>query len=197
MAIDPNALLTAALGLAGVPLGSWLTSRGTARADASAEREALGAQFEAMVLAVAELRAAAEADHVLWSNPWETVRVILLASMTALGPAAFAKETDHRQLAAGLGAAGWFLARERSQAKAATASFVPRLAAVAAAAAPLMRHPDAGIREGAEHFMAAVFSYHESRNATALEVAAADFGSAVRAVLYPAPRRLLRRRRWS
>ncbi|MFF9097578.1 hypothetical protein ACF1AX_31205 [Streptomyces sp. NPDC014802] len=188
MTFDPNALITASIGLAGVPLGAWLTARATARANARAEHDALGKQFDSMVLAVADLRAAVEADQALWSNRWERLRAAALAAMTGLGPAAFTKGSDRRQLAAVLGGAGWFLAQERSQMKTATASLIPKLAAVAAAAAPLLRNSDTGVRDATDRLMTTIYSYHETRNAAELEAAAAGFGNAVRAVLYPTSR---------
>lgn len=195
MTFDPNALITATIGLAGVPLGSWLTARATARADAKAEQGALGAQFDAMVHAVADLRAAVEADHSLWSNRMETARAGLLASMAGLGVAAFAKEPNWRQIAAGAGGAAWVLTQERTQVKTATASIVPKLAAVAQAAAPLLRHSNAGIREATDGLMTEVFRYHESRTPRELEAAAGNFGRAVQAELNPPARRHLPGRR--
>ncbi|MFI1767504.1 hypothetical protein ACH41H_36405 [Streptomyces sp. NPDC020800] len=189
MQFDPNALIAPAVGLVAVPLGSWLNARATAKAEAKAERDSLGKQFDAMVHAVADLRAAVEADHSLWSSRMETVRAGMLASMAGLGVAAFAKGQDWRQLAAGAGGAGWFLAQERHQMKTATASLVPKLAAVAAAAAPLMRHSDTGIRAATDHFMTTAFNYHASRNPQGLAEAARDFGSAVQAALHPTRRR--------
>ena len=188
MQFDPNALIAPAVGLVAVPLGSWLNARATAKAETKSERDSLGKQFDAMVLAVADLRAAVETDHSLWSNRMETVRAGILASMTGLGVAAFAKDPDWRQLAAGAGGAGWFLAQERNQTKAATASLIPKLAAVAAAAAPLMRHSDVGVREATDHFMTTAFSYHESRNPEGLETASRNFGRAVQAALNPTRR---------
>ncbi|MGP3922281.1 hypothetical protein [Streptomyces sp. 8N616] len=184
MTFDPNALIGVAGTLAAVQLGARMNARATARAEARAERDNLGAQFDAMVLAVAGLRAAVEADRALWRNRLETVRAGTLAAMTGLGPAAFAKGSDWRQIAAAFGGAGWFLAQERNQTKAATASLTPKLAAVAAAAAPLMRHSDVGVREATDRLMSAAFSYHETRSAEQLEATTADFGTAVRAVLY-------------
>ncbi|MGV4984532.1 hypothetical protein ACVB8X_14010 [Streptomyces sp. NRAIS4] len=192
MHIDINSLIATGGTLASVALGAGLTaivnSRATARADAKAEQGALGAQFDAMVHAVADLRAAAEADHSLWSNRMETVRAGILASMAGLGVAAFAKEPDWR-MAAGAGGVAWFLAQERTQVKTATASIVPKLAAVAHAAAPLLRHSNAGIREATDSLMAEVFRYHESRSPRDLETAAGNFGCAVQAVLNPPARR--------
>lgn len=199
MHIDINALINLVGTLTAVALGAGLTarinSRATARAEAKAEHDALGAQFDTMVLAVAELRAAVEADRILWSNWKEELRRIALAGMTGLAPAAFVKGSERRQLAAFAGGAGWFLGQERIRMKDATASLIPKLAAVAAAASPLLRHSDTGVQEATDRFMTAIYSYHESRNATELEAAAHNFGSAVRGVLYPASRRRLAWRR--
>ncbi|MGW0230914.1 hypothetical protein ACWDWO_21605 [Actinopolymorpha singaporensis] len=189
MNFDLNSLISAVVVLAGVPLGSWLTTRGTARAEARAERGALEAQFNAMVVAAAAVRAAVDADRALWNSRWERVRAGTLAAVIGLGPAAFTRGSDRRQIAAFLGGAGWFLAQERTRMQTATASLIPKLAAVGASGAPLLRHSDARVRESTERFIAAIFSYHEARDASDLEAATAAFSSAVRAVLYSTPHR--------
>ncbi|WDO09942.1 hypothetical protein ME763_32145 [Streptomyces murinus] len=189
MNLDVNSLVNLAATLGAVALGSWLTARTTARADAKAEQGALGAQFDAMVHAVADLRAAVDANRSLWSNPMETARAGVLATMAALGVAAFAKEPNWHKAAAGAGGAAWILAQERAQVKTATASIVPKLAAVAHAAAPLLRHSNVGIREATDGLMASVFRYQASDGAQEVETAAENFGRAVQAVLNPAPQR--------
>ncbi|MFJ9197887.1 hypothetical protein [Streptomyces flaveolus] len=185
--------------LASVALGAGLTaginSRVAARTEARQDRETLGAQFDAMVLAVAGLRAAIEADHVLWSGWKEQARTFVLAAVTGLAPAAFVTGSDRREVAAALGGAGWFLAHERHQSRAASAGITPKLEAVIAAAAPLQRHPSSDVVDATDRLVAATFSYHASRDSRHLDSAAADFGNAVRAVLHPAPRRRLPRRR--
>jgi len=196
--IDVNGLINLAGALGAVALGSMLTSRATARAaaraDDKAERDDLGKQFDAMLIAVAGLRAAIEADHVLWSNWKEQLRTGALAAVTGLAPASFTKGSDRRQIAAALGGAGWFLAHERHQSRLASASITPKLEAVAAAAAPLQRHSSPNVVEATDRLMTAVFRYHDSQDPQELETAAADFGAAVRAALYPpAP---ARRRPW-
>lgn len=195
MTLDPSALIGVAGTLAAIPLTGWVTIRITARTEAKAERDALGAQFDAMLLAVAGLRAAIETDHVLWSNWKEQFRTLALASVTGLAPASFVKGSDRRQIAAALGGAGWFLAHERHQMRVASGGITPKLEAVVAAAAPLLRHSDARIRETTDSLVKAAYRYHEKRNPTELEATIADFGEAVRVVLYPTRRRLLRRRR--
>jgi hypothetical protein len=191
--LDVNALVNLTGTLVAVALGAGLsaryTSRAAARAEAKAERDALGTQFEAMVVAAAGLRAAVDADKILRSSWLEGLRTFGLASVTGLAPAAFVRGSDRRQIAAAIGGAGWYLALERERMKTATASIMPKLEAVVAAAAPLMRHSDAGIREATEHFITAAFQYHESRRPEEVEAAAADFGTAVRAVLYSPARR--------
>ncbi|MGI5135844.1 hypothetical protein [Streptomyces sp. CA-106110] len=195
MNIDVNGLINLAGTLGAVALGAWLTARTTSRAEAKAEQDTLGRQFEAMVVAVAGLRAAIDADKVLRSSWLEWLRTFALASVTGLAPAAFVRGSDRRQIAAAIGGAGWYLALERERMKTATASLVPKLEAVVAAAAPLMRHSDPGIREATEHFRTAAFQYHESRRPEEFEAAAANFGTAVRAILYPPARRRLPWRR--
>ncbi|UXY24955.1 hypothetical protein N8I84_41710 (plasmid) [Streptomyces cynarae] len=172
-----------------------INSSAAARADAKAERDALGAQFDAMLLAVAGLRAAIEADHVLWRGWKEQARTFLLAAVTGLAPASFVRGSDRREIAAALGGAGWFLAHERHQSRTASAGITPKLEAVVAAAAPLQRHPSREVVAATDRLLTAVFSYHESRDPQHLEAAAADFGNAVRGELHPVPRRRLWRRR--
>ncbi|QEV69525.1 hypothetical protein CP983_24665 [Streptomyces chartreusis] len=197
--IDVNSLINIGGTLASVALGAGLTasinSRVAARTEAKQDRDTLGAQFDAMVLAVAGLRAAVEADHVLWSGWKEQARTFLLAAVTGLAPAAFVNGSDRREVAAALGGAGWFLAHERHQSRAASAGITPKLEAVVAAAAPLQRHPSSEVVDAADRLVAAAFSYHESRAPQYLDSAAADFGNAVRSVLNPVPRRRLSRRR--
>jgi hypothetical protein len=192
---DPNAVVGVAGTLIAVPLGAWMNARATARAEAKAERDALGIQFDAMLLAATGLRAAVEEDRMLWSSWQEKMRAAALAAMTGAGAASLTKGSDRRQLAAALGGASWFLAQERTQQKTATSTITLKLAAVANAAAPLLRHSDTGVREATDRFMTAAFAYHETRVAGAFETAAANFGNSVRAVLYPTSRRRLFRSR--
>lgn len=197
--LDVNALVNLVGTLSAVALGAWLsaryTSRAAARAEEKAERDTLGTQFEAMVVAVAGLRAAIDADKVLRSSWLEGLRTFALASVTGLAPAAFVRGSEQRQIAAAIGGAGWYLALERERMKTATASLVPKLEAVVAAAAPLMRHPNETVRETTERFREAVFAYHESKNAEQLEAASYEFGAAIRAVLHPTTRHRLPWRR--
>ncbi|MFJ5059714.1 hypothetical protein ACIP96_09815 [Streptomyces nigra] len=199
MHIDVNSLISIGGTLASVALGAGLTaiinSRVAARTEAKQDREALGAQFDAMVLAVAGLRAAIEADHVLWSGWKEQARTFLLAAVTGLAPAAFVKGSDRREVAAALGGAGWFLAHERHQSRTASAGIATKLEAVIAAATPLQRHPSSEVVDAADRLVTAAFNYHESRDSQHLDSAAADFGNAVRTVLHTAPRPRLSRRR--
>ncbi|MFF4364369.1 hypothetical protein [Streptomyces sp. NPDC001604] len=199
MHIDINSLIATGGTLASVALGAGLTaivnSRAAARTEAKQDRDTLGAQFDAMVLAVAGLRAAIEADHVLWSGWKEQARTFLLAAVTGLAPAAFVRGSDRREIAAALGGAGWFLAHERHQSRTASAGMTPKLEAVVEAAAPLQRHPSREVVDATDRLVTTAFRYHESRDPQHLEAAAADFGTAVRAVLHPAPRQRLARRR--
>ncbi|WP_432029917.1 hypothetical protein [Streptomyces sp. 1222.5] len=198
MHIDINSLIATGGTLTSVVVGAGLTarvnSRAAARAEAKQDRDSLGNQFDAMLLAVAGLRAAIEADHVLWSGWKEQARTFLLAAVTGLAPASFVKGSDRRELAALLGGAGWFLAHERHQSRTASAGMTPKLEAVIAAAAPLQRHPKRAIVDATDRLVTAVYAYHQSRDPQSLEAAAADFGNEVRTVLHPTPqRRLLRR----
>ncbi|MFE5400509.1 hypothetical protein ACFQ9Z_03735 [Streptomyces sp. NPDC056580] len=199
MHIDVNTLITTGGTLASVALGAGLTalvnSRVTANTEAKQERDNLGAQFDAMLVAVAGLRAVVEADRVLWSNWKEQGRTFLLAAVTGLAPASFVRGSDRREIAAALGGAGWFLAHERHQSRTASAGITPKLEAVVAAAAPLQRHPSREVVTATDTLMTTVFNYHEARNPQQLEAAAADFGVAVRAVLHASPRRRLPWRR--
>ncbi|MGW5326800.1 hypothetical protein [Streptomyces sp. NPDC004014] len=199
MNLDVNAIVNLVGTLGAVTLGASVsaryTSRAATRAEEKAERDALGTQFEAMVVAVAGLRVAVDADKVLRSSWLEGLRTFALANVTGLAPAAFIRGSERRQIAAAIGGAGWYLALERERMKTATASVVPKLEAVVAAAAPLMRHPEETVREATDHLREAVFTYHESKNAEQLEAASYEFGVAIRAVLHPTSRRRLPWRR--
>ncbi|MFC3348168.1 hypothetical protein ACFOOM_12190 [Streptomyces echinoruber] len=179
-----------------MPLGAWLNARTTASAEAKAERDNLGAQFDAMLLAVTQLRAAVDEDRILWSNWREKLSAIALAAMSGAGLAAFIRGSDHRQIAAAMGGASWFLTQERAQQKTASSSITPKIAAVAQAAAPLLRHSDRDVQDATKQLMTAAFRYHEAGPAE-LDTAMDAFGTALRAAMqHPAqPRRAARARR--
>ncbi|MCM1972311.1 hypothetical protein [Streptomyces sp. G1] len=189
MTFDLNSLLGPVVSLLGVPLGAWLHARTTARAEAKAERDSFRTQANSMVVAVAELRAAVDEDHILWSNWKEKVRAGLLAAMTAAGFAAFTHGSDRRQLAAALGGAAWQLSQERNQQKTAASNITPKITAVVQAAAPLLQHADTRVCESTERVMTAVYGYPGTRNPAELEEALHAFGLAVRAAAEPTPNR--------
>ncbi|MDX3385208.1 hypothetical protein PV682_27575 [Streptomyces niveiscabiei] len=194
MTFDPNTLIAPVVGLVAVPLGACVNARATVRAEVKAERDNLGAQFDAMFVAVAQLRDAVDEDRILWSNGMEKVRAGILAGMADVGLAAFIRGADRRQLAAVLGGASWVLSQERIQQKAATSSITPKATAVTQASAPLIQHSDLQVRETAERVMAAAYGYHEAASAAELEAAPHAFGVAVRAAAQPTPGRWRRRR---
>ncbi|MGW2599509.1 hypothetical protein [Streptomyces klenkii] len=184
-----SALLTTAFGW-------WLNARSHDRGDAQAQRAALQVQADALVLAVAELQAAAEANRILWDGRAERWRTGLLVSLASLGGYARVRLCaggSHGfplQALAGLGDAARMLSRERLGPKQAAAALTAYMGRIAAAAAPLLRHPAPDVAAATERLMDAV---HDVGNPERLRAALEAFGRAVRASLAAPPRRGWRR----
>lgn len=166
----------------------WLTERSRDHADAAKDRAVaeviLAQQSDAFLLAVIGLRASRDTNHFLWERLLEHGRSILLASLAAGGGWAQHDEDApewRRFLSAG-GAASQILAQDRIAAKTATMGLKADLARLAAAAVPLMRHPDAGISTTTEKVLKAAIQ-GGGRATPRLDRALEQFGEAVRAVL--------------
>lgn len=184
-------LIAAGLALVGAALVAlltwWLTEHSRNKAEAEKERAVaaalLGAQSDALLLAVIDLQAATTVTRTFWEGPAERARTFLLALMAAAG--GFARSNpdgpDWRRFAAAFSEAGSVLGRDRIAAKTAISSMKVELGRLAAAAVPLMRHPDARIRTATEQVMEAATS--GSGDTAAINTAMREFGAAVYAVL--------------
>ncbi|MER7967751.1 hypothetical protein ABTX35_01830 [Streptomyces sp. NPDC096080] len=166
-------------------LASWLTVRARNRQDQREEIGALRVQADAMTVAVAELQGAAAANRLLWEGPAERARSFLLATLAFFGGAARARiagGTDAHCGMVGMGQAAELLSRDRRASKQSAAAVREQLARVAAAAAPLMRFPDAAVAAATEQLLGAC---GDVENTERLEAAMEAFGQAVRAATAP------------
>lgn len=175
----------------------WLTNRSRDRVDREAEKAALRAQADALIVAVGDLRATANVNRTLWERPAEQGRTMLLAAL--IGGGRIVRGTrggsGWADIAVGLGEAAQFLGRERIASKQNAATVREPLMRLTTAAAPLLRHQDPTIATAAEELFTAAMNIgtDTARADTALET----FGRAVRAALEPRPNlfvRLFRRR---
>lgn len=176
-------------------LAWWLTERSRDRADAKGERAALEVQADAMLVAVTELLAATKANGILWEGLAERGRSFLLASIAAGGGYSRARLSGRGPEwlwhAVGLAAAGRSLGEDRRATKRAIAAITTPLGRLAAAAAPLLRHPDRTLAEATQQLLDAAY---DTRRPGRLEPAAETFKQAVRAALLPPPSRWARLR---
>jgi hypothetical protein len=183
-------LIAAGLALVGAALVAlltwWLTEHSQRKAEAEKERAVaaalLGAQSDALLLAVIDLQAAATANRIFWEGPAERARSFLLALMAAVGGYARSdpEGPDWRRFGAAFGEVGSVLGRDRIATKTALSSVKVELGRLAAAAVPLMRHPDARIRTATAQVMEAATS--RVGDTEAINTAMGEFGAAVRAV---------------
>ncbi|WP_367132868.1 MULTISPECIES: hypothetical protein [Streptomyces] len=170
--------------------GGWLASRSRDRSDAQSERAALQPQADAYVLAIAELQAATNANHVLWEGSAERRRVFLLTSLATLGGYARARlasrgAPEWLYALASLGDGARMLSHERLGPKKAAAALTAHLTQIAAAAGPLLRHPNPDVAATTDCLLTAV-----QRNAEHLELLDEPleaFRQAIRAAHAPPP----------
>ncbi|MGW4517949.1 hypothetical protein ACWEO4_39750 [Streptomyces sp. NPDC004393] len=178
---------------------TWSVTTATKRrADAKADRATVRAQADALIVAVSEIRAMAATNKVLWGGWKENGRSLLLAFAAGGGglarTAAVASQDDRgRQLAiaAGLGAAADMISRDRREVKRLDGALMPAMTRVMAAAAPLLRHPDARVAAAAQQLLAAVTEIEATE---ALDAALSEFGRAVVPVTTAPPSRWRRLR---
>ncbi|MCX4587715.1 hypothetical protein OOK40_32750 [Streptomyces sp. NBC_01481] len=189
-----EALVATATAMPVAVLSWWLTNKSRDQADAKAERATLEAQADALILAVADLKATATTNHILWEGPVEQWRSFLLACLAAAGGYSRARLTgrgsDRLWGAAGLAAAGRSLSQDRRDAKLATAGVTASAHRLAAAAVPLLRHPDRDLATATRRLVEAA---HDVRNPAQVDAAGEAFGQAVSAALSPPPSRWRRR----
>jgi hypothetical protein len=175
-------------------LAARLTNRSRNRQEQQTEIGALRVQADALTVAVAELQGAAAANRLLWEGPAERARSFLLAVLAFAGGAARARiagGTDNLSGLVGLGQAAELLSWDRRATKQTVAAVREPLTRVAAAAAPLMRHPDPAVAAATEQLLNAC---GDMENTARLETALEAFGQAVRTATAPRPSWCARRR---
>ncbi|MFC7924754.1 hypothetical protein [Streptomyces cinereoruber] len=171
----------------------WLTTRARNRQDQDREREVLRGHADALIVAVADLRAAGAANRMLWETLVERGRTVLLAGLACVGGAARARiagGTDVQSGLVGMGRGVELLAQERIVSKQAAALREP-FTRIAAAAAPLLRCPDPALVTATEELMNAAGNLEDTAR---LEEKLAAFGRAARVATTPPPTRRERRR---
>lgn len=166
----------------------WITERSRNKSEAAKERAVaeatLGAQADALILAVAELQAAAMTNRIFWEGPAERARSLVLALMAAAGGYARSDPDgpEWRRIGAAFGEVGRVLGSDRIATKTAVSTVKVELGRLVATAVPLMRHPDGRVRTATEHVIDAA-AKTQSRDQAAITMAMHEFGAAVRAVL--------------
>ncbi|MFI1004916.1 hypothetical protein ACIP10_36045 [Streptomyces galbus] len=175
-------------------LASWLTNRARNRQERQAEIGGLRVQADAMMVAVAEVQAAAAANRLLWEGPAERARSFLLATLAFFGGAAQARiagGTDAQSGQVGLGRAAELLSRDRVASKQNAAALREPLSRAVTAAAPLMHCSDEAVVTTAERLLSALSDVEDTAR---LEAAMTAFGRAVSAATTPQPSWWARRR---
>ncbi|GAA2267669.1 hypothetical protein GCM10010232_70060 [Streptomyces amakusaensis] len=176
---------TLATGALVAVLAAWLTTRSRNRQEQQAEIGALRVQADAMTVAVMELQGAAAANRLLWEEPAERGRTLLLAVLAFAGGAARARiagGTDAQSGLVGFGRAAELLSRERVVSKQTVSAVREPLTRAATAAAPLMRSFDPAVVTATEQLLNAL---SEVENTARLEAALEAFGRAVNAATAP------------
>ncbi|GAA2463226.1 hypothetical protein [Streptomyces lavendulocolor] len=155
-----TALPSTAVAVALLFLGGWENERRTrrteARKDAAASRAAFEAQIEEFVGAVMALKIAGIAHDTLYGG-WRAKAVVIVR---ALGEAvsAHAGASGRGAVAAANRAAGAVVDRWDQASAASAAGLAAPLTRLGAAAAPLMRRQEPGVKESVEEVLAALNS---------------------------------------
>ncbi|MGY4935838.1 hypothetical protein ACWD7T_33020 [Streptomyces sp. 900116325] len=168
--------------------GWWLANKSRDRADREAEKAALRAQADALIVAVVDLRHAAATNRILWEGPAERGRSFLLALLAGAGGVARAQVvggSERLSITAGLGNAAEMLAGDRRASKEHTARVREPILRLATAAAPLLRHTDASVATATNELVTAAFA--DVENPTRVETTLEAFEGAVRSALQPSP----------
>ncbi|GHA70695.1 hypothetical protein GCM10010372_82340 [Streptomyces tauricus] len=182
-----------------IALGSglviWrLTNWSRDRADHQVELAVFREQADALIVAVADIRASADLNHRLWERPWEQARFVALAAFAAVGEGARVRVfggTDRQMFAAAGGAAAKIGLREIHANKAALAALRGPMVRVHEAAAPFLRHADERVVVTTNELLVAVGGIEDTAR---LEEALAAFGQVVVAVTEPRASRWARLR---
>lgn len=176
-----NGVVALGSGLVIWRLTNWSRDRGDRQLEVAAFRE----QADALIVAVADIRASADLNHRLWERPWEQARFMVLAAFAAVAEGARARVfggTDLQVFAAAGGAAARLGLSEIHANKTALAALRGPMVRVYEAAAPFLRHPDERVVETTNGLLAAVGDIGDTAR---LEAALAAFGQAVVAAAEP------------
>ncbi|MEV7373002.1 hypothetical protein AB0O51_19285 [Streptomyces sp. NPDC090301] len=172
----------------------WLTTRARNHQDQEREREALRGQADALIVAVSDLRMAADVSREMWSSRNATRLVFLEAGLIALGGAARARiagGTDVQSGLVGLGQSVQLVAQWGLVGRQAAAALREPFIRIATAAAPLLRCSDPAVITATEALVAAT---RTTEGRARLEEKLAAFGRAARAATTPPPTWQERRR---
>ncbi|MET7931326.1 hypothetical protein ABZT43_47365 [Streptomyces sp. NPDC005349] len=178
-----NGVVALASGLVIWHLTNWSRDR----ADRQTELATFRQQADALIVAVADVRASADLNHRLWERPWEQIRGLALAAVAGIGEGARVRVfggSERQVFAAAGGAAAQMGQIEIHANKAALAALRGPMVRVYEAAAPFLHHADQRVLATTNDLMAAL---GDIRDTDRLEAALAAFGRAVAAVPNPAP----------
>ncbi|MEW1926385.1 hypothetical protein [Streptomyces sp. NPDC088360] len=189
MAINLDVLIGAGTTLLAVPLTWWLSTTTTARANADAERAQVHEQADALLTAIAAVKAMAITNHETTESPRQRLATHLLAQMTFWGGAARAHGSGWRRIGAGGGELARLLAQERHEERRNLSGLPSVMTRVTATAAPLLRHPDPQVIATTSALLDAV---NDLTDQARLEAALHAFGQAARAAATPPPSTLAR-----
>ncbi|PNG22329.1 hypothetical protein [Streptomyces cahuitamycinicus] len=187
LAGQAEALVNGVVALAGGLVIWRLTNRSRDRADQQTELATFRERADALIVAVVDVRAAADLNHRLWERPWEQARFLAVAAFAAVGEGARVRAlggSDRHMFAAAGGAAAQLGLREIHANKTSLAALREPLVRVHEAAAPFLRHADQRVVTATNELLAAV---GDIKDRTRLEAALAAFGQAVVAVADPRP----------
>ncbi|MEU1078181.1 hypothetical protein ABZ404_36950 [Streptomyces sp. NPDC005878] len=189
MSLDLNALLANATALIGILLGWWLNRASTARANADNDRTQLHVQADALVTAVASLKAAVAAHQHVRESWRQQLSLHTLAQLVTWGGAARVEGPRWRRLAAGGSALAEWASQQRAEDQRALLALPALMGPVGAAAAPLMQHADERVAAAAEAVLEAVNHLDDDARMTS---ALRSFGQAVRDAAQAPPSRWAR-----
>ncbi|MEU1592829.1 hypothetical protein ABZ468_08185 [Streptomyces sp. NPDC005708] len=174
--------------LGGVYFGWWLGDTSRSRADRAAEKAALRVQADALIVAVLDVRGAAQTGHVLWDRPIEHLRTVALAGAAGVSELHRSRgtgESEWHGILAVVGAAVRVIAQDRIASKQYAATVREPMVRLTAAAAPLLRHPNPQVSTAAGELVNAACEI--KKDTRRLDAAFAAFHAAVSAAEHNPP----------
>ncbi|MFH8294942.1 hypothetical protein [Streptomyces sp. NPDC018059] len=184
MAIKLDVLVGAGTTLLAVPLTWWLSTATTARANAAAERAQVRDQADALLVAVAEVKAVAITNHQTTESRRQRIATHGLAQMAFWGGVARTQGSGWRRVGGGGGELARWLAQERHEERRNLTGLPPVMTRIYATAAPLLRHPDPQVIATTSTLLDAV---SELSDEARLEAALHAFGQVVQAAAATPP----------